>query len=452
MIKKQLYKRFIAPRQEDEDTRNREFVLNVILAGTSLVTVLSFLLLLLSLALGNHVIMRFGAVVAMGMIIGGIYYLSRSGRFRAAAYVVVALYSLVAILVGLSWGVSMPVTVVLFGLVIVLAGILIGAKYSLYAMLGTFIAVVGIKILEEQDIVQPNLSWTTEPSNSGTLVGFMFVFGIIAVVSWLFNYRMERSLHRAERAERALKRQKQMLERTVEKRTQELQAAQLEKVQELYKFAELGQLSTALMHDLANHLTTLTLDIESLGAEHRSSILQRAKRSMRYIDDMVIQVRNQLHGKGRTHAFSVATETKAVIDILRHKADQAEVKVVWESETSNMLRTKGDTLRFRQLLANIVSNGIDAYADMDAKARRQVVVRAERKGNTIHIAVEDWGKGVDPKLKDKLFEPFYGNKKSGLGLGLFIAKQIARDHFSGDIKITADKNHTIFTVSVKAYP
>lgn len=453
MVKQRLYRTFIAPRQSDEDTRNREFVLNVILAGTSFIMSLSLLALLLSLALGNHVVVRLAGVVCMAAVVGGIYFLSRLGRFKAAAYAVVGLYLLIAVLVALSWGVSLPVAVLLFGLVIVLAGILLGAKFSLYGALVAVGAVVVIKVLDEQGIFRPDTSWTSDPSNGGTLGGFVLVFGIIAVVSWLFNYRMERSLHRAERAEKALKRQKQMLERTVEKRTQELQTAQLEKVQELYKFAELGQLSTALMHDLANHLTTLTLDIESLGAEHRSSMLQRAKRSMRYIDDMVLQVRDQLRGKGRAHVFSVAAEVKAVMSILRHKADQAGVEVTWQTpkQSSAVLRSKGETLRFRQMLANIISNAIDAYDPSKTQKDRRVLVQAERKGKKIIITVEDWGRGIDQKLKSKLFEPFYGHKKGGLGLGLFIAKQIAHDHFSGDITIKAAKRHTIFTISVRAH-
>jgi C4-dicarboxylate-specific signal transduction histidine kinase len=196
----------------------------------------------------------------------------------------------------------------------------------------------------------------------------------------------------------------------------------------------------------------LTLDIESLGAEHRSSMLQRAKRSMRYIDEMVLQVRDQLRGKGRLHVFNVSNEIKAVINILRHKADQAGVEVMWqEPEIPGGLRCKGDTLRFRQLLANIISNGIDAYEPGKSPNKRQVLVRTERKGKFINVVVEDWGKGVDPKLKDKLFEPFFGSKKGGLGLGLFISKQIVHDHFAGDIKIQADKNHTTFVISVKAH-
>lgn len=443
-----FYQRYVAPRQSDEDTRNREFVLNVLLVGTFLVALLAQLALLLSLALGNDVGMRIISVALMGFVLWGIYYLSRAGNYLPAATLFIGLYSVVAILVASRWGVAMPIAVLLFGLIIVLAGILIGALYSLVAVVGVGVAIVCIKLAEAAGITDTNWSWTSDPTNAGTIVGFVFLFGIIAVVSWLFNYRMERSLHRAERAEIALKRQKGQLERTVAERTQQLQEAQLEKVQELYRFAELGQLSTALMHDLANHLATLTIDIENLESETRSHMLRRAKRSMHYIDNMVAEVRDQLRGKTKSKIFTVANEVTVVTTILRHKAGQVGVTVRWQPPEKS-LRVRGDVLRFRQLMANIISNAIDACAGH--AGNKEVLVSVTQEDRNIVVRVEDWGKGISKADLPKIFEPFYGTKKGGLGLGLFIARQIAHDHFGGDITIDTAQDHTVVAVTLRAY-
>lgn len=449
MVRK-FYRRFIAPRSEDEDTSSREFVLNVLLVGAAFTMFLALVELIPNYLLGRapeNAETIISVLVMLGAI-GVIYRLSRTGRHRLAAILFVLLYFMIVFWTSMDWGLTMPANVGLFSLIIVLCGILIGARYSLYGFVAVLVGIIALRFLQTSGVYSPNLEWTGDPSGGDELIGLCLMLGIIAIVSWLFNVRMERSLHRAERAEQALLRQKAQLEKTVEKRTRELQEAQLEKVQELYKFAELGQLSTALMHELANHLTTLTIDIESLEAENRSQMLQRAKRSMGYIDKMVMQVRDQLHGKTYNRTFNVVAEIEVVAAMLQHKALLANVSLDTKQIKNLKLSVRGDALRLRQLLANIISNAIDSYDD---QTDRRVVVSAAVRRETVKIVVEDWGRGIPEADRPKLFEPFFGTKKKGLGLGLFIARQIAQDHFDGDITLDTTKPHTAFVISLKAH-
>lgn len=448
-----LYRYFIVPRSKEEDTANREFVLNVLLAGAAVTMLAAFIALTYRYVVvgATSNLPTMISVLVMLAVVCTVYQVSRRGRHKLAGFLFVLLYFLIAVGASLTWGLTMPANVSLFSLIIVLCGILIGARYSIYGFVAVVLTCIVLRIMQTSDAYHPDFEWTVDPSGVDELMGVCLSLGVIAIVSWLFNFRMERSLRRAERAEAALKRQKAQLEKTVEKRTRELQEAQLEKVQELYKFAELGQLSTALMHELANHLTTLTLDIESLEAENRSRMLQRAKRSMHYIDKMVVQVRDQLRGKTRARPFNVVTETSAVINMLQHKAGQAGVRLLWDESSTSPLRARGDTVRFRQLLTNVVSNAIDAYDRSAAKTNKQVKISLALKRGFVTITIEDWGKGIVSEERAKLFEPFHGSKKGGLGLGLFIARQLAQDHFGGNVTLGNAREHTTFVITLKAY-
>ncbi len=445
-----LYNLLIAPRQQDEDIRNREIVLNVLLTGTLFMLLLA-LLLLLFVWLGQHSIAGLRTIPLVGALatVGGLYVLSRRGFYRIAAFFLVGLYSLMAAGVILRWGITIPTGELLTGLVIVLAGILLGPVYSLYAAAGAAVWLLACQAAALRGLIHPDWSWTLTPPSFGDALGFCLIFSLIALVSWLFNHQMERSLHRAKRAELALTHQKEILETTVEERTRELQVAQLEKIQQMYRFAELGQLSTALLHDLANHLTTLTLDIEGLEGQTRSRMLQRAKRSIRYIDDMVLRVRDQLHGRVSDRVFNVSTEVDEVVKILNHRAQQAHVTLRWQTTMDRKsLKVYGEPIKFRQLMANLISNGIDAYEGIDAE-KWEVLVTADTQKNRIVVTVNDWGKGIPKEQRDQLFEPFYSTKKTGMGMGLFIAKQICEAHFRGSIAIDASKAHTAFIVRLK---
>ncbi len=202
------------------------------------------------------------------------------------------------------------------------------------------------------------------------------------------------------------------------------------------------------MHDLANHLTTLTLDIDGLETKDQS-VLKRAKHSIRYIDDMVLRVRDQLHGKVRVAPFNIASEMQAVITILTHKASEANVALKYELLADKQdLRCRGDSIRFRQLMANMITNGIDAYAGAGQDRHREVKVSVELAGSKIIITVTDWGKGINPEDHQKLFEPFFSTKKTGMGMGLSIAKQIAEENFGGNISLDGTLGHTSFIITL----
>jgi signal transduction histidine kinase len=445
-----LYRFFIAPKQRSEDIRNREVVLNVLLSGTLLMLLAALPLSVISLVVLRHHYALSGvlSVLVATALVSVLFALSRSGHYRVAAFILVGIYFLLATMVVYRWGITIPVGVLLNGLVIVLAGILLGSVYSLWAAGVIGVLFVALQELAQQGVIKPDWSWVATRPTIIDALSFCLIFALIALVSWLFNNQMERSLKRARRAEAGLKRQKQLLETTVEKRTRQLQDAQLERVQQMYRFAELGQLSTALLHDLANHLTSLSLDIEGLEEQSRSSMLRRAKRSIRYIDDMVARVRDQLHGRSQIRPFNVASEIEEVVTIMTHRAQDAGVQLVWQPfADKKALRARGEPIRFRQLIANLLSNAIDAY-EPDSKSKREVLITADATADKVIVTFNDWGRGIPQSARPKLFEPFYSTKKTGMGMGLFIARQIAEEHLGGSLHLDSGKKHTAFVLTL----
>ena len=84
------------------------------------------------------------------------------------------------------------------------------------------------------------------------------------VIAWLSNREIEKSLKRARRSEAALKVERDALEITVEARTRQLREAQADQLSQLYRFAEFGQISSGLFHDLVNPLNAMSLNMENI--------------------------------------------------------------------------------------------------------------------------------------------------------------------------------------------
>jgi signal transduction histidine kinase len=75
---------------------------------------------------------------------------------------------------------------------------------------------------------------------------------------------------------------------------------------------------------------------------------------------------------------------------------------------------------------NLVENALQAVGE-----RGTIAVRVQAHDGRVEIEVEDSGPGVDPDIRERMFEPFFSTKTGGSGLGLALVKKIAEDHGGG---------------------
>jgi two-component system sporulation sensor kinase B len=90
-----------------------------------------------------------------------------------------------------------------------------------------------------------------------------------------------------------------------------------------------------------------------------------------------------------------------------------------------------DRNRIKQALLNLVENALAATPPDGA-----VTLAAERVDGGIALTVSDTGKGMDADTVARAFTPFFTTKEKGSGLGLPLAKKLARDH-GGDATVTS---------------
>ncbi len=90
---------------------------------------------------------------------------------------------------------------------------------------------------------------------------------------------------------------------------------------------------------------------------------------------------------------------------------------------------KGDRIQIQQVLLNLLLNAMDAMAEVPAEKRVALVSTAVApEEGSVHLAVRDTGSGLQQGETDRIFEPFYTTKTSGMGMGLSIARSIVAAH------------------------
>jgi nitrogen fixation/metabolism regulation signal transduction histidine kinase len=90
----------------------------------------------------------------------------------------------------------------------------------------------------------------------------------------------------------------------------------------------------------------------------------------------------------------------------------------------------GDAQQLRQVIHNLVQNGLDAHSDSqvsDADAVR-IATRWTEGTDKVRLLVQDSGPGFPDHILRRAFEPYVTTKKKGTGLGLAVVKKIADDH------------------------
>jgi C4-dicarboxylate-specific signal transduction histidine kinase len=87
----------------------------------------------------------------------------------------------------------------------------------------------------------------------------------------------------------------------------------------------------------------------------------------------------------------------------------------------------GDRVQLRQVVMNLVLNGIQATRTFHS-AHPVVRVSTAKRDDSVVFVVEDAGPGVPDDALPRLFEPYYTTKEDGLGLGLSISRSIVQSH------------------------
>jgi signal transduction histidine kinase len=223
-----------------------------------------------------------------------------------------------------------------------------------------------------------------------------------------------------------LDRQVQALVGRVEGVVQTLQERERE-IRRAEQLAALGQLAAGMAHEIRNPMTSIKMLVQAaregadggLAPDDLAVIESEVRRVERSMQTFLDYARPPKPSKVPTDLGSLAREA---LDLTRGRAAKQQVAVRFPGPPTRVL-VDGDPDQLRQVLVNLVINGLDA---MPGGGELSVEVRAE--GPEAMVRVADTGQGIAAGIRERLFQPFASTKDTGLGLGLVISRRIVEDH------------------------
>jgi len=246
------------------------------------------------------------------------------------------------------------------------------------------------------------------------------------------------------------------LSEVTERRQAEAEAARTrQELAHYLRVSTVGELTTSLAHQLNQPLAAILANaqaarrlIEARPSDSReiSEILTDIIEADKRAGEVITGLRELLR-KGGTERTPVEVNSLVgeVSRLLLSDVVIRNAKLLFEPYTAP-LTVFGDRVQIRQVVLNLLVNAMEATAE-SVDSERVVVVRTERAGaNTARISVEDTGPGLREETKQRIFEPFFTSKPSGMGMGLPIARSIVEAH-GGTISATNGPGRgAVFTV------
>ena len=200
------------------------------------------------------------------------------------------------------------------------------------------------------------------------------------------------------------------------------------------RLSVMGQMASTMAHELNQPLTAVAnyleagrhlIATEAAPPERIAELMEKAVAQAQRAGEVIRQLR-QFVSKGeterRTHNLNQLVEEALALALVG--ARQLGVRVSLELDP-DLPPVLVDPVQIQQVILNLVRNAVEA---MEAVQRRELTIATRAIGAEIEASVADTGPGIAPELADRLFQPFVTTKKTGMGLGLSICREIVEAH------------------------
>lgn len=366
-----------------------------------------------------------------------------------AGWMVMALYIFLATATLLMWGLNTPVGILAVGFVVFLSGILLGPKHILWVVLSVTALLLTVQHIHNNGYISPNLEVLAKPSHYFDVLAYTTIFSVFALISWLSGKQTEYSLGRARVAEEKVRAEKENLLEKLEEQSARLRETQLQEMVNLYKFATIGQSTTATLHELSNLLSILTLDIDDIGQQHRrSNAIINTKDGIEHINDLVRQARRQLHNNRSVEIFNAIPVIEQTFKELLPKFKLRGIELLKQMPQRKSFRIMGDTLNLSHALTILLNNALDACISV---SNPKIIINLQQENTTLKISIIDNGIGIPKSQRASLFSPHKSSKPSGLGIGLYITRHIIENQLHGKVLFKPSVTGATFSIELPRY-
>ena len=198
----------------------------------------------------------------------------------------------------------------------------------------------------------------------------------------------------------------------------------------------MGQLTGSIAHELNQPLTGILSNTQAV-----ELMLQSGKWEVNELQEILSEIVNdtkragevirnlrELYRDQKVEFLPIEMNTILnEITKLLHSEFVMQHVVLQTKYGSSLPMIKGNKIQIQQVMVNLIMNGIQAMIGMDS-GERKILITSSSDANEVKVFVADRGKGINPDIIDRIFEPLATWKPGGTGMGLAISNSIIEAH------------------------
>jgi two-component system sensor histidine kinase HydH len=203
------------------------------------------------------------------------------------------------------------------------------------------------------------------------------------------------------------------------------------------QLAALGRLAAGLAHEIRNPLASMRVLIQAAAEQGASGVLEG--QDLEVLAEEILRLDRSFQAfidyaqfpRPNKHPLQLRKVLEQTIRLVSSRAATQGIRIECELP-QEPVPIEADADQMRQVFLNLLLNGMDAApSDGVIHVRMHAEAAPGRKdvgSRQLVIQVSDSGAGLDPQVKDRIFEPFVTTKQAGTGLGLSICRRIVEEH------------------------
>jgi len=215
------------------------------------------------------------------------------------------------------------------------------------------------------------------------------------------------------------------------------------------RMVQMGETIAMIAHQWRQPLNNIAIMNQSLYVKYKKNriddeafekFFKNSKEQIELMSRTIDDFRGFFKPDKEKKIFCINDNLVKLLNLTKPEFDRCNIFI--QRDCHEKLYIEGYPNEFSQAVLNILNNAKEALLTNQILDKKIVISLKKDEDQNIVLRILDNAKGIDEKIIDKIFDPYFSTKKgkNGTGLGLYMSKLIIEDHMNGKLKAYNDKD------------